>query len=64
MKIYSFSRYEIDPVPCASLDTPLNKARHVYPTFSQVNQQAALDALLRKLASYRKLLSYYFAWRR
>ncbi len=44
--------------------TALGSLIHVYPTLSQVNQQAALDALLRKLASYRKLLSYYFAWRR
>lgn len=42
----------------------LGSLTHVYPTLSQVNQQAALDALLRKLASYRKPLSYYFAWRR
>jgi hypothetical protein len=37
---------------------------HVYPTLTQVNQQAGLDAILEKLSSYKKLLSYYLkAWR-
>jgi pyruvate/2-oxoglutarate dehydrogenase complex dihydrolipoamide dehydrogenase (E3) component len=37
---------------------------HVYPTLTQVNQQAALDAFLEKVKSYRKPLSYYFKlWR-
>jgi pyruvate/2-oxoglutarate dehydrogenase complex dihydrolipoamide dehydrogenase (E3) component len=37
---------------------------HVYPTLTQVNQQAGLDAVLGKLGSYQKLLSYYFrVWR-
>lgn len=34
---------------------------HVYPTLTQVNQQAGLDALLSTLAPYRKYLSRYFA---
>ncbi len=34
--------------------TTLGSLIHVYPTLSQVNQQAALDALLRKLSPYRK----------
>jgi len=37
---------------------------HVYPTLTQVNQRAGLDALLRRLAPLRKLMSPYFAWRR
>ena len=37
---------------------------HVYPTLTQVNQQAGLDAILKGLAGYRKWLSYYFkVWR-
>jgi len=37
---------------------------HVYPTLTQVNQQAGVDALLGKLRSYKKLLSYYYrVWR-
>jgi pyruvate/2-oxoglutarate dehydrogenase complex dihydrolipoamide dehydrogenase (E3) component len=44
--------------------TALGSMIHVYPTLTQVNQQAGLDALLKKLASYKKLLSYYFKlWR-
>ncbi|MGH9945356.1 MAG: FAD-dependent oxidoreductase, partial [Pyrinomonadaceae bacterium] len=37
---------------------------HVYPTLTQVNQKAGLDAVLAKIAPYRKSLSRYFAWRR
>jgi pyruvate/2-oxoglutarate dehydrogenase complex dihydrolipoamide dehydrogenase (E3) component len=37
---------------------------HVYPTFSQVEQEAALHALLQKLSRYKKPLSYYLKlWR-
>lgn len=37
---------------------------HVYPTLTQVNQKAGLDAVLSKIASYEKILSYYFKLRR
>ncbi|MFN2454427.1 MAG: NAD(P)/FAD-dependent oxidoreductase [Pyrinomonadaceae bacterium] len=37
---------------------------HVYPTLSQVTQQAGLDAVLAKLVRYRKPLSYLLSWRR
>lgn len=44
--------------------TALGSMIHVYPTFTQVNQQAGLDAVLKRLTSYRKVLSYYFRlWR-
>ena len=44
--------------------TTLGGMIHVYPTLTQVNQKAALDAVLAKIASYKKLLSYYFRlWR-
>jgi len=44
--------------------TALGSMIHVYPTLTQVNQQAGLDALLEKLTSYKQLLSYYFKlWR-
>jgi len=37
---------------------------HVYPTLTQVNQQAGLDAILESLARYKRWLSYYFkVWR-
>lgn len=37
---------------------------HVYPTLTQVNQKAGLDAVLAQIASYKKLLSYYLhLWR-
>jgi pyruvate/2-oxoglutarate dehydrogenase complex dihydrolipoamide dehydrogenase (E3) component len=37
---------------------------HVYPTLTQVNQQAGLDAVLENLSAYKKVLSYYFKlWR-
>jgi pyruvate/2-oxoglutarate dehydrogenase complex dihydrolipoamide dehydrogenase (E3) component len=37
---------------------------HVYPTLTQVNQQAGLDAILKHLLAYKKWLSYYFKlWR-
>ena len=37
---------------------------HIYPTLTQVNQRAGLDAVLAKLAPYQKHLARYFAWRR
>jgi pyruvate/2-oxoglutarate dehydrogenase complex dihydrolipoamide dehydrogenase (E3) component len=44
--------------------TTLGGLIHVYPTLSQVNQKAGLDAVLAKLDSYRRLLSFYFRlWR-
>ena len=44
--------------------TALGSMIHVYPTLTQVNQQAGLEAVLKKLASHNKLLSYYFKlWR-
>ena len=44
--------------------TTLGGLIHVYPTLSQATQQAGLDAVLAKLASYRRLLSFYFRlWR-
>lgn len=44
--------------------TTLGSMIHVYPTLTQVNQKAGLDAVLAKIASYKKLLSYYFRlWR-
>lgn len=44
--------------------TALGGMIHVYPTLTQVNQKAGLDAVLAKIASYKKLLSYYFRlWR-
>lgn len=44
--------------------TALGRLTHVYPTLTQVNQKAGLDAVLAKIVSYRKLLSYYFRlWR-
>ena len=37
---------------------------HVYPTLTQVNQQAGLDAIIKNLSIYKKWLSYYFKlWR-
>ncbi|HUE80609.1 MAG TPA: FAD-dependent oxidoreductase [Pyrinomonadaceae bacterium] len=37
---------------------------HVYPTLTQVNQQAGVDAILEGLSAYKKWLSYYFKlWR-
>ena len=37
---------------------------HVYPTLTQVNQQAGVDAILKGLSAYKKWLSYYFRiWR-
>lgn len=37
---------------------------HVYPTLTQINQQAGVDAILNKLSAYKKWLSYYFKiWR-
>jgi len=37
---------------------------HVYPTLTQVNQQAGVDAILKGLSAYKKWLSYYFKiWR-
>jgi pyruvate/2-oxoglutarate dehydrogenase complex dihydrolipoamide dehydrogenase (E3) component len=44
--------------------TALGSMIHVYPTLTQVNQQAGLDAILKNISSYRKVLSYYFKlWR-
>jgi pyruvate/2-oxoglutarate dehydrogenase complex dihydrolipoamide dehydrogenase (E3) component len=44
--------------------TTLGGMIHVYPTLTQVNQKAGLDAVLAKLSSYKKPLSYYFRlWR-
>ena len=37
---------------------------HVYPTLTQVNQQAGLDAIINDLSAYKNWLSYYFKlWR-
>ena len=44
--------------------TALGRMIHVYPTLAQINQRAGLDAVLEKLAFYKKLLSYYFKLRR
>jgi pyruvate/2-oxoglutarate dehydrogenase complex dihydrolipoamide dehydrogenase (E3) component len=44
--------------------TALGSMIHVYPTLTQVNQQAGVDAILRNLSAYKKWLSYYFKiWR-
>jgi pyruvate/2-oxoglutarate dehydrogenase complex dihydrolipoamide dehydrogenase (E3) component len=44
--------------------TALGGMIHVYPTLTQVNQQAGVDAILKNLAAYKKWLSYYFrVWR-
>ena len=44
--------------------TALGSMIHVYPTLTQVNQQAGLDAILENLLAYKKWLSYYFRiWR-
>ncbi len=44
--------------------TALGGMIHVYPTLTQVNQKAGLDAVLAQIASYKKLLSYYLRlWR-
>ncbi len=44
--------------------TALGSMIHVYPTLTQVNQQAGLDAILKNLLAYKKWLSYYFkVWR-
>jgi len=44
--------------------TALGSLIHVYPTLSQITQQAGLDALLAKLTRYRKPLAYLLSWRR
>jgi len=37
---------------------------HVYPTLTQVNQQAGVEAILKNVSRYKKWLSYYFRiWR-
>jgi pyruvate/2-oxoglutarate dehydrogenase complex dihydrolipoamide dehydrogenase (E3) component len=37
---------------------------HVYPTVTQVNQQAGVEAILKNVSRYKKWLSYYFRiWR-
>lgn len=44
--------------------TALGSMIHVYPTLTQVNQQAGVDAILEGLAAYKKWLLYYFkVWR-
>ncbi len=44
--------------------TDLGSMIHVYPTLTQVTQQAGVDAILEKLSSYKSWLSYYFkVWR-
>jgi pyruvate/2-oxoglutarate dehydrogenase complex dihydrolipoamide dehydrogenase (E3) component len=44
--------------------TALGSMTHVYPTLTQVNQQAGLDAILKNLLAYKKWLTYYFGiWR-
>lgn len=44
--------------------TALGSMIHVYPTLTQINQQAGVDAILESLAAYKKWLSYYFkVWR-
>lgn len=44
--------------------TALGSMIHVYPTLTQVNQQAGVDAILENLSAYKKWLSYYFrVWR-
>lgn len=44
--------------------TALGSMIHVYPTMTQVNQQAGVDAILKNLSAYKKWLSYYFrVWR-
>jgi pyruvate/2-oxoglutarate dehydrogenase complex dihydrolipoamide dehydrogenase (E3) component len=44
--------------------TALGSMIHVYPTLTQVNQQAGVDAILKNLSTYKRWLSYYFrVWR-
>jgi pyruvate/2-oxoglutarate dehydrogenase complex dihydrolipoamide dehydrogenase (E3) component len=44
--------------------TALGSMIHVYPTLTQINQQAGVDAILENLSAYKKWLSYYFrVWR-
>lgn len=44
--------------------TALGNMIHVYPTLTQINQQAGIDAILKNLSAYKKWLSYYFKlWR-
>jgi pyruvate/2-oxoglutarate dehydrogenase complex dihydrolipoamide dehydrogenase (E3) component len=44
--------------------TALGSMIHVYPTLTQINQQAGLDAILKNLSGYKKWLSYYLKiWR-
>jgi pyruvate/2-oxoglutarate dehydrogenase complex dihydrolipoamide dehydrogenase (E3) component len=44
--------------------TALGSMIHVYPTLTQINQQAGVDAILKKLLAYKRWLSYYFKiWR-
>ncbi len=42
----------------------LGSLMHVYPTLTQVNQKAGLDAVLARLQSFKTILSIYFTWRR
>lgn len=44
--------------------TELGSMIHVYPTLTQVNQQAGVDAILDRLSPYKSWLEYYFRiWR-
>ena len=44
--------------------TALGSMIHVYPTLTQINQQAGLDAILNNLSAYKKWLAYYLKiWR-
>ena len=40
--------------------TALGSMIHVYPTLTQINQQAGLEAIITNLSAYRKWFSYYF----
>lgn len=57
MKNYPFPRYEIHPVPCASLDTPLNKARVALVTTAGLHtpQQKGFDQVTVGDSSYREI---------
>jgi pyruvate/2-oxoglutarate dehydrogenase complex dihydrolipoamide dehydrogenase (E3) component len=44
--------------------TALGSMIHVYPTLTQVNQQAGLDAIIKNISAYKKWLGCYFKfWR-
>lgn len=42
----------------------LGSLMHVYPTLTQINQRAGLDAALARLQPYKSVLTKYFTWRR